>query len=189
MFVDLVNCTEIAQLLGHVKYHRFIHKAWCDITEPILDAKGDIYKYVGDEVIVTWLVSEARLDNCWLECFFTIKEKIKQENGVYQRMFGVAPEFRAALHCGTVVAGEMGDYKREVGFIGDTVNVTARILEACKAYKCDFLASGDVLQRTAHHESYKIQEIGQVRLRGREGTVALYAVAMPSHTDPIMRGG
>ena len=30
-----------------------------------------------------------------------------------------------ALHAGPVVAGELGDYKREIAFLGDVVNTTA----------------------------------------------------------------
>src|SRR5947208_3112914 len=50
MFVDLLNSTAIAERLGNVNYHKLVHKMWCDITEPILIARGDIYKFVGDEV-------------------------------------------------------------------------------------------------------------------------------------------
>jgi adenylate cyclase len=34
---------------------------------------------------------------------------------------------RAGLHCGPVVIGEMGSLKKEIVFLGDTVNTTARI--------------------------------------------------------------
>ena len=42
------------------------------------------------------------------------------------------PEFRAALHCGEIVAGEIGDVRREIAYVGDTLNVAARLLDAAK---------------------------------------------------------
>ncbi len=75
-----------------------------------------------------------------------------------------------------VVSGEMGDWKREVGFIGDTVNTAARILDVCKASNRDFLVSDDVIQRTADIERYAIDAIPEAALRGIQRKVPLYGV-------------
>lgn len=176
MFVDLSSSTSLAEKIGHVKYHQLIHKFWCDIADVILNSRGNIYKYVGDEVIITWLLVEAKLDNCWLECFFSIRDSIRQRENEYRNRFGIVPQFRASLHCGMVVAGEMGDWKREVGFIGDTVNTTARILDVCKTNSRDFLISQDVFNRIADYEPYTFEQISEASLRGRQGKVTLYGV-------------
>ncbi len=176
MFLDLASSTDIAEKIGHVKYHQLIHKFWCDIADIILKSKGDIYKYVGDEVIVTWHLVEAKLNNDWLECYFEIKDRMHYIEQEYRHLFGTIPQFRTSLHCGMVVVGEMGDWKREVGFIGDTLNTTARILEICKTINKDFLISKDVLQRTANIEQYKIEEIPETVLRGRQNKIRLFGV-------------
>lgn len=176
MFVDLTSSTTLAEQIGHVKYHQLIHKFWCDIADVIINSQGDIYKYVGDEVIITWPLVEAKLDNCWLECFFGIKDSIRQRADQYMKEFGSVPQFRASLHCGMVVAGEMGDWKSEVGFIGDTINTTARILDACETNKRNFIVSDAVRQRTADIERYTFEVIPEASLRGRQGKVTLYSV-------------
>ncbi len=85
MFIDLVSSTVLAEKIGHVKYHQLIHKFWCDIADEILRSHGDIYKYVGDEVIITWLLVESKPDNCWFECFFWIRDIIRQRSDEYLR--------------------------------------------------------------------------------------------------------
>jgi len=176
MFIDLASSTALAEKIGHVMYHQLIHKFQCDIAEVILDSGGDIYKYVGDEVIVTWLLSDAQPDNRWVECFFRIREAIHEKHDQYRRMFGIVPQFRVSLHCGMVVAGEMGDWKREVGFIGDTVNTAARILDACKSNNRDFIVSDEVMRRIANIEKYVVEPVPEAALRGKSGRVTLFSV-------------
>ena len=57
------------------------------------------------------------------------------------------PAFRAALHCGEIVAGEIGDVRREIAYVGDTLNVAARLLDAAKTLGHDVLVSADLLER------------------------------------------
>ena len=54
MFADLNGSTRIAEKLGDEKYHQLLREFFADITNPILDNKGEIYQYVGDEVIIAW---------------------------------------------------------------------------------------------------------------------------------------
>ncbi|WP_044220009.1 hypothetical protein [Chitinophaga pinensis] len=54
MFLDLNSSTTIAETLGDKRYHAFLKDIFTDITNPILDKKGEIYQYVSDEVIVAW---------------------------------------------------------------------------------------------------------------------------------------
>ncbi len=54
MFLDLNSSTSIAERLGDEKYHALLKDFYADITDPVLNNKGEIYQYVGDEVIVAW---------------------------------------------------------------------------------------------------------------------------------------
>lgn len=51
------------------------------------------------------------------------------------------------LCCGAVVVGELGDFKQEISFLGDTVYTTARIQAACRDYKTDLLISSELLAK------------------------------------------
>jgi adenylate cyclase len=46
-----------------------------------------------------------------------------------------------------VVSGEVGDIKREIAYLGDALNVTARLEEAAKALDADAVVSMALLGR------------------------------------------
>ena len=51
LIVDIVGSTGIAEKLGDVRFHVFLDQFYRDISEPILEHRGEVHKYVGDEVI------------------------------------------------------------------------------------------------------------------------------------------
>ena len=52
LFVDLHSSTSIAEQLGHRQFSAFLRDFFRDISPAIRTAKGEIYQYIGDEVIV-----------------------------------------------------------------------------------------------------------------------------------------
>jgi hypothetical protein len=58
--------------------------------------------------------------------------------------YGVAPDFRAGLHLGPLVAGEIGGFKRH---LGDTMNTATRIAQAWRHTGCPLLISKPLLDR------------------------------------------
>ena len=52
MFLDLKSSTTIAERIGSQKYFNLLREIFNDITEPIINSQGEIYQYVGDEVVV-----------------------------------------------------------------------------------------------------------------------------------------
>ena len=93
------------------------------------------------------------------------------------RRFGAAPRLRAALHAGPLVVGEMGDVKREIVLLGDTMNTTARIEEACRTTGHDYLASGAVVRALASlPQGVRALDLGVVQLRGKVGSLELFAL-------------
>ena len=106
-----------------------------------------MHAYVGDEVIVSWPVSDdpARNGRC-VGCFLAIERKIARLEGAYEAEFELAPKFRAGLHAGPVIVSECGDVKRQLAYFGDTMNVAARLCEYCKAIDRRLVVSGDALR-------------------------------------------
>ena len=58
MFLDLANSTRLAEAMGELKVHDLITRFFFDIDEPIAEFGGAVHAYVGDEVIVSWPVSD-----------------------------------------------------------------------------------------------------------------------------------
>lgn len=179
MFLDLKGSTEIAEELGNLRYQSFVNDFLFDITDGIVRAQGEIYKYVGDAVIVSWPMKVGlRQGNC-IRCYGYIRSAMKKFASRYQKQYGVVPDFRIGMHGGLVVTGEVGDNKREIAFLGDVVNVAARIQEECKNQQADCLISGDLLrliEDQVEMERFHWEKIGDVRLRGKVNETELIRV-------------
>lgn len=176
MFMDITSSTTIAEKIGHMRFLSLLDDFFHDITEAVLFTRGEIYKYVGDEAILVWEMKEGLKNaNCIL-CFFMMRKRVEKEKEKYLRKYGLVPEFKAGLHCGTAVVGEMGLIKKEIAYIGDVVNTTARIEALCNTYRETFLASGDIVRNVGLPESVGRKDIGKVQLRGKSVEVELFAI-------------
>jgi adenylate cyclase len=80
---------------------------------------------------------------------------------------------RIAMHCGPVVAGELGVLRREIAFSGETVNTTARIETFAKDADREIVVSRDVLDLLRLPCDLSAEPLGRVSLSGREQPLEL----------------
>lgn len=70
LFIDMKDSTAAAEHLGEVDFHRLLNRFVSDLTGSIVVQKGQIHKYVGDELIATWPLAEGLRDaRCLRACF------------------------------------------------------------------------------------------------------------------------
>ncbi|MEM1057578.1 MAG: adenylate/guanylate cyclase domain-containing protein [Bacteroidota bacterium] len=181
MFLDLTGSTGLAQRLGPERFNAFKNDYFRDVVEPILATGGQIYQYVGDEVVVTWKVREGALARSPVEMFLRLDEVVHQRTPYYEAQYGEVPLYKAGLHVGDVVTAEIGELKKDIVYSGDTVNVAARIEGQCHALGARLLASREALDLAPLPEGVDPEEVGAIGLRGREGTVKLFRVV----PDPL----
>jgi adenylate cyclase len=180
LLIDMEGSTGFAERLGPLAFHRLVKRFIDDLTQPIVAARGEIHRYIGDELIATWKLEEGIADGrCVAACFAAIDQLAKRAPD-YEREFGAAVTVRAGLHCGPVVTGEMGSVKREIVFLGDTVNTAARIQELCRQTGDRVLASADLIDRLELPGGIAKRSLGDLRLRGKEADLALYALTKAS---------
>jgi len=176
LFVDIAGSTALAERLGAAAVHRFLGNVFRLASDPIDDYGGEIYQYVGDEMVVTWTVDEARTDARPIACFFAIAAALQGAAPEFEREYGVAPRLRAALHAGPVISGEIGDTKRNIVFHGDVMNTAARLEHATRELDRQFLVSKEAIGYLRGTERYVLEPLGPQALRGRETLVEVYAV-------------
>ena len=178
LFIDMESSTVIAERLGETAFLDFLNRFVADVTESIVAQRGAIHKYVGDEIIVTWPLAAGLRDGQCVRACFDALEQLDERANAYIRDFGLRANFRAALHCGPVVIGELGTVKMEIAFLGDTMNTAARLQEACRDTGQPVLASAALVSRLAALPSgIAKRSIGWLRLRGKENEIELYALA------------
>jgi adenylate cyclase len=174
LFIDMRASTAIAERLGELHYLRLLNRFVGDVSFAVAEAGGGIHKYVGDEVIATWRLAPGANPSACVSAAFAALDRIAAQGPAYEREFGVVPDFRAALHGGPVAVGELGSLRREIALIGDTMNTTARILEACRDTGNRVLASAALIQRLATLPAgVTRRRLGELPVRGKERPIEL----------------
>jgi len=176
LFIDLEGSTQIAERLGSARYFELLRRFVDDLTEPVLETEGEIYQYAGDEVVITWpLDAGLRAANC-VRCFFEARTAVARDAARYERDFGVVPRFRGGLHGGTVTAGELGDLRQQIVFVGDILNTAARLEEYAKRSGLELVVSDALLERLALPPGIEATRCGELALRGKEARVTAYSL-------------
>ena len=176
LFIDIEGSTALAERLGELAFHRLVNRFVVDITDPIVAAYGEIHRYVGDELIATWKLADGLADARCVRACFDALDRLAALTLEYQHAFGTPVYCRAGLHCGPVVAGEMGSVKREIVFLGDTVNTAARIQEFCGRTGDRVLASATLVDLLELPAGITKRPLDDLRLRGKESQIVLYAL-------------
>jgi adenylate cyclase len=176
LFVDVVGSTAIAERLGPLEAHRFLAAVFSAVAEPIELCRGEIYQYVGDEIVVTWVEADGVADARALRCFFAMGAALAADADRFVQRFGVQPKLRAALHLGEVITGEVGQVRRAIVFHGDVMNTTGRLEQATRDVGCLFIASADALAPMDPPPDIRIQDLGALALRGRVEPIHAFCV-------------
>lgn len=174
MFADIKNATGIAEALGEAKYFNFLKDFFKDIGPAVVASRGEIYQYVGDEVVITWKTSTGIKNGNALGCYFHMKELIARKTERYQQRYGQIPEFKVGFHCGAVMVGELGQIKRDIAFSGDVLNTAARIQAKCNELDVAILSSAHFAE-VAYQlpEGIRSKPLGMHPLKGKAEAVAL----------------
>jgi adenylate cyclase len=176
MFLDLNNSTAIAERLGPLKFTDFKNDFFRDLADPVLETDGEIFQYVGDEVVLTWKSRKGLRDANWLRFFFMLKDAVASRAEQYIEEYGVVPDFKAGVHAGTVITTEIGELKREIVYSGDVMNTASRIETVCRPQNKSLLVSDALVQRTSIPSEFDAEEIGPVDLRGKSEVVDLWSI-------------
>ncbi len=174
MFLDLQSSTQHAEQLGHIRYSMMIQDCFNDLGV-VVENEAEIYQYVGDEVILTWkLKNGIRNQNC-LNAYYNFKGQLLKKESYYQEKYQRLPFFKAGMHSGIVTVTEVGKYKREIAYHGDTINTAARIQGKCNELGAELLISEELKnQLEADHFSY--DALGHIPLKGKAQDVLVHAV-------------
>lgn len=178
MFLDLKSSTTLAEKMGHKLFLQLLNDFFYDVSIAVGETKGEIYKYVGDEAIISWKLKKVVGKANPIFCYFRIAEEVESNRDKYMKRYGSLPEFKAGLHGGTVVTGEMGFMKKEIAFLGDVLNTTSRIEGLCNSLGQNLLVSDELLERL-YANKYQIVSVGEHVLRGKQKGIKISAIHLP----------
>ncbi len=178
MFMDLISSTTYAEKLGYMKYSMFIADIYKELDEFVLETRGEIYQYVGDEVVIVWsMLNGTEKLNC-VRFFALINRRLEIQKKYFLENYGIFPRFKAGFHYGKVAITEIGGMMRkDIAFHGDPVNTTARLCTKCTDLKETILISRDLVNKFQLNdlENLFIPK-GFYQLRGKNKKIELMAV-------------
>ncbi|MDO5980987.1 adenylate/guanylate cyclase domain-containing protein [Flavivirga spongiicola] len=177
MFLDMKSSTTIAENLGHKKYFELLKTYYADMTNAILETSGEVYQYVGDEIVITWKETSGIYRNNCIHCFRKISEGLDKKRNKYIEQFGLVPEFKAGYHIGMVTTGEIGIIKKDLIYTGDILNTSARIQEECNNFNSKVLISEDLSLKLKADNRFSSIKVENLLLRGKKQPIQLYQVA------------
>ncbi len=174
IFSDIKDATTIAEVLGEEQYFLFLKAFFKCISPAISEYRGEIYQYVGDEIVLTWKIRKSSHNQRSLLCYYKMRSLLLAKSAYFDKTFGIIPDFKSGFHCGTAVVGEIGVIKRDIAFSGDVLNTAARIQGTCNELDVKVLASEGYLHCISPLPR-KIEAVpmGAQRLKGKISEVAL----------------
>ncbi len=176
LFLDITSSTTIAEEIGHIRFFNFINDFYKDITNSILKNRGEIVDYVGDEIIVSWTISNGLYESHCIQCVFDIFDQIVLLSDNYLDRYGYIPEFKAGLHCGEATVGEIGKIKKDITCFGDVMNTTSRIQGLCKE-KGQHIMISEALFEKLPLNNFHFDALGDIQLRGKTQKTKVFGVS------------
>ena len=177
MFLDLNDSTTIAEKLGNEKFYRFLNDFFHDIAAVITHHKGEVVEYVGDLVIISWTFPSGSFETRCLTCYQDFEKVIETNKHTYLSRYGVIPQFKAAVHCGKVIIGEMGRIKKSIKFSGDVLNTTSRVEKEIGTLGAKLVIT-DNLVAILTNPPYSLEKVSNISLKGKEKPIDLYKVGV-----------
>ncbi|HWD37376.1 MAG TPA: adenylate/guanylate cyclase domain-containing protein [Fimbriimonas sp.] len=186
MFLDMKDSTTIAEKLGNLKFSSLIRDFFSDMTFPILECRGQVSHYIGDEAVLTWKPKAGLEDAKCAQLFFKMQAALEERRAHYVATYGFVPEFKAGLHIGQVVATEVGEVKSEIVFHGDVLNTAARIQGLCNEEGYPLLASAELANQLKMPKKPRLEtrSLGTRHLKGKANELEVFAILeaeRPSH--------
>lgn len=176
LFSDMNSSTAIAERLGHARYFELLKAYYDALADAIVDYGGEVYQYIGDEIVVSWPAEAGVRNGACIECLLRMQRDLEVRGSDFEERFGVSPRFHAGLQLGPVTTGEVGALKKEIVFTGDVLNQAARIQALCATMEVEALVGADLARALPSCDTWTLDSIGPQRLRGKGREVELFRV-------------
>ncbi len=176
MLIDLRNSTTLAEDLGHYKYSNFLRDYYRFVSNCCEENRGEIYQIAGDGAYLTWPLKSCLKSPRPMLCFYDLQICLEKTQKTFLKKYGVAPAFKAAVHCGKVIVSEVGNFGSEIAYHGDVLNTTSRLETLCAKIGQEFVASEDFINKMPLIKMFYPQKQGFFELKGKKKTISVYSL-------------
>src|SRR5206468_8312824 len=145
------------------------------LSDCVLEQRGVLVDYIGDELLAMWGAPEEQADHARLACLaaldmFNLLPKLNER---WQEKLGEPMSLGIGVNTGIARVGNTGSrHKFKYGPLGNTVNLASRVQGATKYLKCPLLMTEWTQARL--DETFRVRKLCQVRVVNIKQEVDLY---------------
>jgi adenylate cyclase len=179
LFSDVRDFTTMSEASKPGPFVHQLNEYLTEMTKCVFDQDGTLDKFVGDAVMAVFgnPTSRGHDEDAWsaVQSAVAMRESLAKLNERWQKEGKLFYRFGIGLNHGHVMAGDIGSsQKAEIGVIGDTVNVAARIESLTKEQGVDILISDSVYQLVK--DRVDVEPRGELKVKGRNKPVGIYSL-------------
>ncbi|PKG57552.1 adenylate/guanylate cyclase domain-containing protein [Shewanella sp. Choline-02u-19] len=177
LYLDMVASTTHAESLGDYRFSRLIQDSFSLLADTVTNNEAEIYRYMGDAVLIHWPLKDGiKQDRCF-NIYHEFSQQLSWQRRYFEEQYGFVPKFKAAAHCGQVVAAVVGVQKQEISFFSDVLNTLARLQDQCNPLGQRMLISGSLKSRLDYGETqYNLNNLGPIKLKGKQHSIEVFGV-------------
>jgi len=170
MFADIRGFTSISEKLSPEKVVSMLNYYLSSMTDIVLENKGTLDKYAGDEIMALFNVPLGQEDHAFkaIKVALEMQEAIK-ELGRKTEFPGI--KYGIGINTGEAIVGNIGSEKRmDYTAIGDAVNIASRL---CSQAKPDQVLISESTYNLAK-EKIIAKKIGKIKVKGKAKPLLVY---------------
>lgn len=179
LFADVVGFTGMTEKLSPERTFALLRSFHTRSCRVVFAHGGTLDKFLGDGFMATFGGLDDRPDASAraLACAFALRDEIARWSAKRTGRGAAPVRIAIGVHCGSVVAGNLGaDQRLEFTVVGNVVNLASRLEEATRELGAAIAASDACVEEAGRDEwAGRFAEARDVTLRGR-------ALAMRVHT-------
>lgn len=188
LFSDLRGYSTMAERLPPVAVVEMLNEYLGEMNLLIDKYHGCVIEFLGDAILAVFGAPYYQPDHSEnaVRCAMEMRVRLAELNQRWSQS-GLARYWkgktldnwgvRIGIHCGPVVAGNIGSPTRmKYTVIGDTVNVAARLETLNKHLHTDILLSDEVYDHLPDELVGNMKDQGQHQVKGREQSVSVYSL-------------
>jgi adenylate cyclase len=180
MFVDLRGSTRLAEERLPYDVVFLINQFFAEMYEALRATGGYYAQFRGDGLLALYGLETELPAACRqaLAGAAQMQSRLEALNHSFAADLGEPLKIGIGVHAGVAIVGTMGPPEAPIySAIGDNINIAARLEGMSKAYGCVLVVSADTLREADADPGDA--PLHQVKVRGRESRLAVYAVADP----------
>ena len=179
MFTDIIGFTKLSEKMEPKEVMKLLSDYQSIMVEAIFENSGTVDKFIGDAVMATFGTPMSRGNDAQnaLSCARDMQIAMREWEKERSEKNLPAIKHRIGIHYGRCVVGNIGSEERmEFAVIGDTVNVAAKICDACKDTGAQTLISDSVKEKL--DEEITTELTADFEIRGRKERMDLHKVVI-----------